>query len=146
MPVARRTLLRLALVLVAVLAAACKKNSGPTESSPYFIITIDPATPVVAVGQQVTLKARITGPGSLTQTFVWTSLTPDVVFVNAGGVVNALTEGTGRIRVAWGLDQDVFTEVEVLVTAVPVEDEQLDRRDSPPARPGRGAAAPPIGF
>ena len=130
MSAAGRTLRRLTLVLAALSLTACKKDSGPSETSPYFIVTIQPPTPVVAVGSQITLTARITGPGSVTQTFVWTSQTPEVLSVNAAGVVSALMEGAGVIRAAWGLDQDVYKEVEVLVTAVPVEEEELDRPDS----------------
>jgi hypothetical protein len=122
-----------AVALTAALTLACQKDRGPTESSLFIDIVIEPPTPVVALGGQVTLTARVTGPPGISQFVVWTALDPDIATVTTGGVVTAHAEGGARIRAEWAIDPMVFREVEVQVTATPIEDEDV----TPPARSGQ---------
>ena len=120
----------LAFVGIACLVVACKKDPGPVESSPYIDIVITPPTPVVQVGGQITLTARVTGPAGISQGVVWSAIDPEFATVNNSGVVTAVAEGSGRIRAAWALDPEIYRQVEVQVTVRPVEEEAAQRARS----------------
>jgi len=129
----------LAFVAVACLAVACTKDPGPVETSPYIDVVITPPTPVVVVGGQITLTARVTGPAGISQAVVWSSIDPSIVAVSNSGVVTALLEGSGRIRAAWALDTEIYRQVDVQVTLLPVEEDAEaagDARGAPSERKG----------
>jgi hypothetical protein len=113
----------LAFATIACLVVACQKDPGPVETSPFIDVVITPPTPVVEVGGQITLTARVTGPAGISQGVVWSSIDPSIVAVTNTGVVTALADGSGRIRAAWAQDIEIYRQVEVLVTLAPVEED-----------------------
>lgn len=90
-------------------------------------MAITPPTPVVEVGGQITLTAKVTGPPGISQTVIWSAIDPEIVSVSNTGLVTGLADGSGRVRAAWAQNEDVWNQVFVQVTATPVEDTENAR-------------------
>ncbi|MGC3998001.1 MAG: Ig-like domain-containing protein [Anaeromyxobacter sp.] len=100
---------RRALVLLALLAAACGSEQGPDRAPPEEVVDvqIDPAAVTLDVGEQLTLAALVTTsttePARAALTDVeWASLSTAVATVAADGTVLALAPGTARVTATAG--------------------------------------------
>ncbi len=101
--------------LTLALTVACGGNSSSPTSPPPppagtpsapASITISPSTRTVHfIGAAVRLRARVLdarGAAIPNATVAWTSATPDILAVDAGGVVTALADGVGTVEASVG--------------------------------------------
>jgi uncharacterized protein YjdB len=101
------------LALSAAFLLGCGDDE-PAAPEP-LVVTIQPANPVIPLGQELRLTATITR--RLTPLFEWQSAEPGIASVGANGVVTGLTEGTTTITAFWSADSTVFGTTRVSVTA-----------------------------
>lgn len=95
---------------------ACAKDRTPTEFSAVVQVIVEPITVAVERGKTVTLRARVVGPGPVSQRVIWSSSNDTIASVSSTGVVTGVTDGSALIRAAWVEDTEIFKEADVSVT------------------------------
>jgi hypothetical protein len=110
-----------ALVALAALATACDHSSTGPDQTTATTLSVAPAVDTltaIGAGRTFTATVRDAGGQVLNGAAVtWTSLTPDVATVDAGGVVVAVKTGSARVVARAGAAADT---AEVVVRQVPV--------------------------
>lgn len=102
-----------ALVLV---AAACGGMDGPPDASPVRSITVTLTVYQITVGaksQGIAAMFDAQGVPVMDRTPTWTSLSPNVASVSAGGLITGLQAGLATVRATSG---NVSGEAQVLIT------------------------------
>jgi Tol biopolymer transport system component len=110
-----------ALVALAALASACGEGTTAPDQTTATTLSVAPAADTltaIGAGRTFTATVRDAGGQLLNGVAVtWTSLTPGVATVDAGGVVVAVKAGSARVVARVGAAADT---AEVVVRQVPV--------------------------
>ncbi len=84
-----------------------------------WTITVN-APHTLLLGQTVTLQPVFLVQNKLPEkpvSYLWQSLTPDIVAVNEAGILQGLSEGKGTIRCILAQNPNIFTDIPVTVSA-----------------------------
>jgi hypothetical protein len=114
---------------------ACAKDRAPTEYSAVVQVIVEPITVAVEKGRTVTLRARVIGPGAVSQRVLWSSSADSIASVTSAGIVTGITDGSARIRAAWAEDTEIYKEADVSVT-LRIEEEPNPLLPAPVVRDG----------
>lgn len=134
--------MRRTLVAALIAMVACGGNE-PTPAS-VKEVTVSAASSTLVVGATTQLSAQVIGTDGAPVHGVqvkWTSLTPSIVSVTAGGVATALAAGAGKVRAAFG---GRAGDVDLTVTNPPVASIAFDRDSAVLTLPSGSVTTAPI--
>ncbi len=115
-----------ALLMLAVAALACdvKRIKAPEPLE----VVMTPVSHAMEVGENILIKAEITGNIGLVQLFEWESSEPSVASVDLTGRVTAHAPGTVAITARWSRDTTHSGTSTITIFTPPVSEDRASGR------------------